>query len=346
MKRGIFYSILAILGMVKFSVLLAEELSWTMLDGPYGGGNITCLLQDKDGTIWAGSNQYGLFKSNDLAQTWQQLPIPELFGKTITCMDAREDFLYIGTYGPTFRFDMKAFTGYWIWLSNARKIKATSSEHFYALTNIPEDRDKIYYVDPAGDTIEIGPPEGFSYVADIDVTVDDILYAMVPDRLFRSSDHGDSWEDLSPPAGFRLAGLYTALDVNEDGDIFILNGGWPGSRDDETPRMGFFYHYSPFMGWTTKQTIPATFWDVTSLQVNGDIIAASPTGYSLDHGATWNAVQFDDSAPYATYRALMYIPEGKFMASTAFNVFFSADLGSSWQTRNHDLYFEIGRAHV
>jgi len=331
---------LCISGMfVIYTSSIADELLWTKLDGPYGGGKITSLLQDKDGTIWAGADHFGLFKSNDLGQNWTQLPIPDLFGRTVTCMDDQGDVLFIGTWGPTILFNKKNLNFQGGWLGNVREIEATSEQNFYALTYTLEDRNKIYYIGPPTGTKVIVPREDAEYIADIDVTADGTLYALVSDRLLRSSDHGDTWEDLSPSGGFRLAGFLTSLEVKEDGNIFILNGGYPGYYFDDAQIMGYFYHYSPKMGWTTKQTVPIDFCDVKSLQVNGDIITVSPAGYSLDNGDTWRVVQFNDSAPYSEYRALLYIPDEQFMASTGLNLFFSADLGITWQLRNHGLYF-------
>lgn len=286
--------------------------TWTECDSGLNNKDISVIAVDPNREVWLGTDK-GLYHSNDLGETWQQIG-PEMSDLQVTAFfHARNGVMLAGTWqNGVYASSDSGRT--WVHGSLSCPIRALTStgpDTFFAATNyLP---CSIYRsIDNGLSWTEVD--SGLDMVRDIAASSSGDIFVGTDDGIFFSSDKGLTWTR-------RSTGMVSFV---VDNMVAKGNSIWIGTMSVgswETTDFGKSWH-----------------------DFSEDVVASDPAGNllssdgsrSTDNGVTWspyvtlpqghqiNSVAFDDSG-------------NVFVATTDSNVFFSSDTGGHWTKRSDGL---------
>ncbi|MFQ6043592.1 MAG: sigma-70 family RNA polymerase sigma factor, partial [Candidatus Poribacteria bacterium] len=299
------------------------EIVWKQTNGPYGGFIWTLLVTPEDGTIYAGTDDSGIFRSEDGGNTWVQrnkgLDFPHVealirVGKTI----------YAGTrIGGVFRSkdggDSWEHSG--LKESIIRTLASSKDGTLYASVF----KKGIFRSDDGGnswaqldtswtqfDTNFMGHANNVIWSL---LVKGNTIYAGTQGKVFRSQDEGDSWTEIKPK--------FT------DGTIYALAASgdtlYAGTAGD-----GIFRSRDKGNSWTQINT-GLTRNIVHSIAVSGNDLYIGADGaifHSNDGGDSWREL----NTGLTDQRVLtIAVYESNLYAGTAgFGILRSKDRGRTW----------------
>jgi RNA polymerase sigma factor (sigma-70 family) len=292
------------------------EIVWKQTNGPYGGFIWSLLVIPEDGTIYAGTKDSGVFRSDDGGNTWVQrnkgLDIPNVetlisVGKTI----------YAGTgFGGVFRSEDGGNSWKYSGLerSNIKVLTASKDGTLYASVF----QKGIFRSDDGGSSwtqLDKGPIEPTSVIWSL-IVAGNTLYAGSPGgSIFYSQDKGDSWTEMK--SKFTAKNIY-ALAISG-------NTLYAGTAGD-----GIFRSQDKGNSWTQINT-GLTRNVIHSIAVSGNDLYIGADGaifHSEDGGDSWREL----STGLTDQRVLAIAAfESNLYAGTAgFGILRSNDRGQTW----------------
>jgi photosystem II stability/assembly factor-like uncharacterized protein len=298
--------------------------SWTRVDR---APTQSIVLSPKDGERRFGIDKYGVLTSNDGA-SWSPV-LMQGVNSTLTrlTIDPNVPRLFLGTTAGAYR-------------------SGNGGQSWLPLEGAGRDRINALDFDPAGGALTIGTNVGLFrssgfpwndwtdlHLGDDALTIDQVaadptngdVYAVVQSHLFRSTDHGASWQLAAPP----LPGTFRLWNVVAGAahDLYAF------TQHDATMTM-------------LKLRADRTEWDALSFKAVDDVVAdpsVPGTVYVVngvvtrtrDSGVTWAPVQ----TPSGFYILQLAVDAGDPNLLLAFGtngssetVFKSTDGGRTWTT--------------
>jgi photosystem II stability/assembly factor-like uncharacterized protein len=303
-----------------FILLLPFDASsqWLQTKGPYGGNILSMAASGS--TLFAGTNQGGVFRSSDNGSSWQQIGLAGY--STIPSLYVNGPNVYAVSIHDYYKGPVYAYSG-------------TGTSWSEVAWNLPQGT-LFTFVKKIGSIMFAATTPGLyrstddgahwtaadSGMGDARIFVDDIaaagkyLFAATIDGVFRSTDGGAIWSASSASLGVlsvhRLAVMDTVIFAA--GDSYC--GMYRSSDYGET--------------WTQYRKGLENASMIHSLVVVDTTLFAGADGgvfLSTDKGETWT--RRSDGMTNSCVSVLIATVTG-FFAGTSGGVFYSADKGMSW----------------
>lgn len=342
---------LAALVLALPQIAAAQPDHWDATGGPTGGP-VSALIID-GGTTYAGTSLGGIFRSEDLGDTWSRLDLTGVFESVNSFLLNADGDLFAGTsfgvrrstdHGETWEL----FTVGLPPNPYVSSLAVNSSGVLFAGSTI----GGMYRSEDEGETwTEINAGLTNTYVRAVAVAPDGTIYSGTNNGLFMSTDNGDSWSDISEGLPYRS--IWSLL-VENDGTLWdgsyglfkMTDDGWSNVNVrtafslDTTATGAVVAGLTEVVGVTTdggetflERSLEARpFLSVYALATKGDTILAGtkPRGVfrSDDGGRTWEPKHVGFDATEVT--DLVVTASGTLIASTRGGPFYSDDHGGSW----------------
>ncbi len=302
-----------------FSLLLlliqTATAQWEQSNGPTGG-YITHMIQDSSGILFASTGWGGIFRSIDGGDTWASAE--EGLTWPGSSLVANDTAVFTSSNGIARSFDSGET---WEQSNNGLdntdvgSLTVNTQGHIYAGVIQGTNGDAGVYISiDNGESWTFKSLLGLAYMETIEVAVNDSNHIFVggPGIVVRSTDNGDTWEDISP-----VNGIYYVRTIEFDSSGVIYVGG--------TFDGGLFRSEDNGATWTTLMTD-----EVFSISINSEneVFAATGTGvYMSVNGIDW--VLLDD-APPVTVHCLLADNDDTLFAG-CYGVYRSFDDGINWE---------------
>lgn len=193
--------------------------TWEDLTNQLPGVHLCAIEAMPDGTVYLGSRGAGLFKGNDNLSAWEALPTPD-YARKIRSLRASKDGLLVGTE-PAGVYRHRPEDGTWTAVGDIRQAPGSSNwfypvptedVHIRHLALDPEQADRLYAAVQVGG-VAISQDGGATWRDKRNLDLDVHMVEPHPERpevvfagtggegLYRSPDHGESWELVSNGCG-------------------------------------------------------------------------------------------------------------------------------------------------
>ena len=290
--------------------------SWTRLLSTKPGETIRAFTI-KGSTLFAGSAGVGVYRSTDDGATWMESNLG-LHSNDITSLTTIDTFLVAGTYGKGVYRSPDNGDSWWPLYVNLSNPNAISFERFLVAAQ--------------GNVLYCGMSEGIQRSKDYGITwescdtgrevkyvnviqvIDSTIYTIVGQYIYYSTNHGDSWQQISTqtiPANFS--------------SIAVLGSEWfIGSYGE-----GIYTSTTRGAQWQAVNT-GVSYQNVTKLASQGSVIYAgtinSGVYKSEDHGVSWQHIGLYSQG----VEALHCVRDSIVLASTEQAIYRSTDGGRTW----------------
>ena len=284
--------------------------TWSLTNDGLVRLGITSLSINENGQIWVGTTSSGIFTSDNFGQSWTNK------NEGLTSLEVYK--IFICTNGNIFAVASKGFGGDAIYRStdngNQWAPMNNNLPNVY-ITCITENNDGVIFIgtintgifkssDYGENWIITGDLPLGTYLLKIGVCPNGYIIATSESYLFRSTNEGESWEQL-------LASGFTTLLIANSGNIFIGGGGLFSSSDCGD-------------SWELTNLTDTVF--INSLAQNSlNYIFASIYGsstdltYSTDNGQNWQTI----SATSAPQYLLAFDPDDHLFGGGANGLFYN-----------------------
>ena len=311
----------------------SDNIGWTQTNGPYGG-TITTLHTTPEGTLFAGTQEAGIFRSTNGGETW----VPASEGlrvyqdnilPSILVLMQEENILYAGTGGDLF------------YLTN-------DGDSWQQLTRFQEDRgisgvaiigDRLYIGRYSQESVFCSDDNGKSWTQiDSGLTgrgdprlfaIGTTLFAQMRRHVFRLKAGEKSWTKLA------IEGLWQKTTAESDITKFAVSG---ETLYAATADGGLFRSTNMGSWWQSIKPKEMQHFD-GELAVMGNAVFYIGSGSadgrvfrSNDAGNSWTMVNTNLSNQ--TILSIMVVSEKTLYVGTFDGVFRSTDSGESWTKTN------------
>lgn len=305
-----------------------------------------------------------LFKSNDLGKTWTSLPIPE----KVSYLNSFENKLYL--FGDSVLVCSENEGMDWINLTPDIPATETTIDDLMVRDSnlVFTTQNYVYYSHNYGQTwVPFNIISSFGY--DKLALVGDQVYFKFGNFLLRTNDYGIHWDTLSnvtnrlgliSHTGFKNEYIVSTATKGifkwDDGSNSLveintnLSKGFIFDMSLNTNKLwtacgnGLFYLNLENSAWSEKMNLPSS---TEILQFQKHFVSTNELGwvvtegsdlkhfyFSMDEGATWNAV-YHDVFPFYDIHKVQLISDDIFLF-TEQALYRSPDAGQSWNPIRHD----------
>lgn len=341
--------------------LLAQPITWNLMETP-SGGRIFCLYSLPSGTLIAGAENSGIFRSTNNGQSWQEtLKAVTLW--SFACDSSAN--LFAGTYGPgVYRSTDDGIT--WEFLPGIDDIilslTVSPDNSIYASTFY----DGLFRSTNAGSSwnhMNLSFPNWPTPIWLVASDSSGIIYAGPANQgIHRSTDRGATWSYLPStgqltgrsfialnPSEFFLGtdqGIYKSVDSGKTW-IHLLspNLGSPYIEDLVLSPIGIFCSVTDdgvfisadsTVSWVHSTTglPPGRFLSAISNQKGDLFVGSDGQGVfrSTDAGITWSDAS--QGITGLTISSIAFSSSGRALAGTSRGIYASRDNGLSWFLSN------------
>jgi len=347
---------------------IKAQISWSQLDGPYGG-TINDIHITSNGYIFIATYN-GIFRSTNNGQNWIK-KIAGLYGSTINVIAGNlDDELYVGTPGGSI-FKSSNYGDSWTHVNQGMTSSGIvalniGKNNFIYAANGGFPGDVFLSVDDGNSWQNVGE-DLTSRMKDIAINDSGYVYVISDVRgVFRTKNNGESWEAINDSLENDDV---SAIDIMENGllligvgnDLYISdNSGdyWKKRIDNlSTGLISAIYvdtldqiylgtlhgevFFSADSGYTWE-LLNENFSveEITCLSVRMEssvLVGTSPTGVllTLDNGMTWEYINQDLTNLYCT--SLLVDSTGKIYFGSYEGIFRSDSEGKNWEPINRGL---------
>ncbi len=323
---------------VLFVILMISMMSmdgmtqdiWEPANGPFGG-SVYAITNSPNGTVYAGTQYGGVFKSTNKGVSWQ----PTVMGSAVYSLLAVSDsMIFAGSYSSSMYRTTDAWETYELKKnglpnSSVRSMGYSTVGYIFAATG-----EGIFRTGDYGDKwVAVNSGLSDLNVNILFVTSENVLYAGTQTGgLFRSASSGESWDQLDQSNNGIPVASVSGLAEDLDGGIYAGVGSNNGV-------------YVSIDGGSSWSNIGLTNRSIRSLAVNsGGVLFAgtwqSGLRYSLDGGGTWKVADLGfaplnvqtvhvDPLTDDVYAGCIWYYGG--------GIYHSGNDGASWEPRNEGL---------
>jgi photosystem II stability/assembly factor-like uncharacterized protein len=323
---------IAALTMALFPLTSVGQNFWSQTDGPHGA-SIKSLAIANDGSLLAGTEGGGLFRSRDGGERWERIFVRVLNGITPIFSDVpaialnSTGHIYIGTWGggvyssrnngDTWSGGLPSFTGVRSLVFNASGDLLAGFDGGSFASGVYRTTDNGFSWANVG--LRSYRPSAFAKGED------DTLYASSGSGCHLSTDGGASWSPMGYLIQTRDCHSIALLD-----DGIILTG---------TDR-GVFKTTNNGVQWTQANT---NLRDTVVLSIavgqNGTVFVGTSKGSvyaSSDQGENWRCI--NGGSIWSAVNVLMADPvRGLFAGTAGGGIFHTTDAGESWMRKDRRL---------
>ena len=301
----------------------SDESGWTQTNGPYGG-TVTALHATPEGTLFAGTQEGGIFRSTDGGESW----VPASKGlrvyednmlPTIFALAQERNTLYAGTGGDLFYSTNGGDS--WQQMTWFRGNMGVS-----AVTII----DDTLYIGKPEDGVFRSEDDGESWTPTNDgliyrdirrlVVSGRTLFAKTPNGMFRLKAGNNSWTKLT--AGSKITSFAVSADIlyaaTADGGLLRSTDAGDSWKSIKSESMQHFGGELAAVG--------NTVFYIGSGAPNGRVFR------SVDAGNSWT--MFNTGLVNQTILSIAVLSEKSLYVGTDDGVFRSTDGGESWTQIN------------
>jgi ligand-binding sensor domain-containing protein len=312
----------------------SDQNFWRPANGPYGA-YVQSLAVRSDGTAFAGTWGYGVFRSTDNGARWSAANTG-LTNKIILSLAVHPSGdIFAGTSSGVFRSINDGDT----WTRPDTRM----SQNVPALVIKPDGNIfagtsgfGIYRSINNGvswDSVNTGLPTRASRnIQAFAIDAGGDIFAGTNGGVFRSANNGASWDSLNTGLTTRTNRNIQTLAINASGDVFAASSG------------GGVFRLTNSGGWTPINT-GLTNKAVTDLLIvaSGDIFAGTSGGgifRSVNNGDSWTPVNIDMANK--TVLAFAINSNGEIFVGTSYTIFRLSGNGGSWtEVKNGVIGFDV-----
>lgn len=300
----------------------SQSVSWTQLQGPYGGSIID--ITSIGSTIYA-ARYDGVFYSTNEGNSWQKMPEGNV--ANVSVIDATPGgTLYVGKHsgglwwtvnnGASWNFNpvhVAPHSGTW---ASVVTLGINSSSHIY----IQSERSFN-----GGNTFTPHFQVSNQFAKDYEFDPGNVIYAASNVGVYRSPDGGSTWNNIS--GSMPNANSSLKVKTNSAGEIFV-----------GTTTNGIYFSSNMGSSWEARSTGLGDL-NITAIELDnsGKIYAGTKNGLyvSVDNGISWT--QSNSGIPNPWIQAI-HLNNGKVYTGTQRKgVYVSNDGGQTWIERNNGI---------
>ncbi len=314
-----------LLSVLSTCVVSAQSVSWQSV-GP-NGGEVYDILTTDSGSMYASTQNGGIFRSSDSGMSWIRVTENERTAfqyNAAYCLEQdAPNILYVGTHYGLYRTtdDGATWTQHTDGLDSWKRIHVLLNDRMGTLF-AGVYNSGVYRSTDKGETWSASN-EGLTNFSVNDLAMDSEgrLFAATENGLFLSTDRGSSWTESSQ--GLNDPWLFSLLVTA--GDTIIAGG-----KGTSNISVDHGASWSPGIsyGW---------HWDVYA-DGGGSFYAGNNTGIvfrSADRGANYESVT---KVHHAIFNEIQESDRGGILAGTGNSgIIESTDQGATWQDRNTGL---------
>jgi photosystem II stability/assembly factor-like uncharacterized protein len=329
-RKSISVFILSFIFLGGIRVLLAQAPFWQQTNGPEGG-DITGLVMNSEGDLFAATYRGGIFLSTNAGTSWT--PINNGIGLTtwlsMLAYSPNSDSVFVSNGCNIWRtsdkgenwvltnFDPSAFGG------GVTSIAVSKDGWVFAGTF---EHEVVRSKDDGQSWQIVGAGQVHPYVTSLAFNGDGDIFAGTQAGVYTSSDDGDNWSIVPGSEDFNV----TALGVDpSDNHVHVGT-----AYDPSSPNQVSTYCYTDG-AWIGTQR---TFLQVEVFGFHGGTVYAgtwqnSGVHRSQDHGLTWESIGlgYYDPKGLHSVRAMAVDPTGVIFAGTTYDgVFKWAQSENGW----------------
>lgn len=304
---------------------IAQEPAWKPTNGPYGGA-VYSLIATPDGTLYAGTWGWGVFRSKDAGDSW--MPInSELTNLNVNALVRLGTTLYAGTSEGIFRL---VRGDRWVSIKtglNIRSLVVSESGAIYVLAHGNQSLFRFKGDPNSWEEIPL-PFPSHMFITSLLPSSDNILYSGIAGHgIFVSEDGGRSWKEANNGIG----------NIGVDVTVLISSGTtlYAGTLQGEVFRLE-----NEGKTWlSVSQGLPGS--SIRTLMVWGNTLYVGTYGKgayrSEDKGNSWTPINVSLTSASISFFAVL--GETLYAAGDTHGggVFRSDDKGNSWQAINFGL---------
>lgn len=299
----------------------AQPMSWTQMQGPYGG-SIIDITSGNGETIYT-ARYDGIFSTTNDGMSWQKMPEGNV-ANVAAIEIAPNGVLYVG----------KNSGGLWwsanngiSWNFNPIHVAPHSGTWASVITLGTNSTSHIFIQNEkslnGGVTFNPHFQVSNQFARDYEFGAGNLMYAATNVGVYSSTNGGNSWDNI----GITLPNANTVvkLGINASGDIFAGTG-----------TNGIFYSSNGGSSWEARNTGLGDL-NITAIESDnsGKIYAGTKNGLfaSINNGQSWSPI--NNGIPHPWIQSIHIKADNRiFVGTQRRGVYFSNDGGQNWVERN------------
>ncbi len=330
MKNFFYFLVLVSLISFKPEYLFAQ---WVKTNGPYGAGDVPSIVSTPGGTLLAGINGGGVYRSNDGGKSWTEADVGiGAFDVSSLVIAPDDSTLYAGTFEH----------GIYRSTDNGRNWLPIGMTNYYIESLAVSPDDKILLAGTGNNGIFRSLNNGFSWtsansgleyigVSSLIAAPDDSTFFVVGIGTFRSTNRGISWSAVSYDSSTYYKDMSLVVSPN-DSALFI---GTSNAGVVKVTRQGTKWVATSFGLKGINNIISLAFSPSGSTLFAGTIAGEGPLYVNKNFGETFRYsggkwIKIDSSG--IELNSFSILPNGTVLAGSNYTgIYRSTYNGTNWK---------------